>query len=354
MRMCDHVLVWVVYDSVQNAVFEGQVLAPLRAALDRGQYRHAVLVTFENNMLPADLVRRLHEDIRLQIVILKKYPFMGMFFLWIGVWQLRRILAQYSFYDVIARGALAGFIAQRAIKPHCCKKLIIQARGLLAEEYRYAHMHARIATRGIHWWRTRLYAHLEKAVYGSPFRKVEWHIEVVTNALQNYLEKMCGTPAGRCLMAQADIPDRVAPSQVVQWRNWMRTEFKITREQIVYCFCGSVQPWQCPEMIVQYFVERYMVDSRSFLLILTPDVSAFLKLLQKRLPSYTYLVIRVCHEHIYQYLAIADIGVIFRQEDVVSWVARPVKAMEYEAVGLRIVHNNTVAWLIERTGRCSY
>lgn len=353
MRMRNNVLVWVVYDSVQNAVFEGQVLIPLREALDRGRYDRAVLVTFENTSIPTDIAKRLHEDIRLQVYVCKKYPFIGKIFLWIGVFQLRRILSFFSSYEVIARGALAGFIAQRAVKQSRCSNFIIQARGLLAEEYRYAHKNARGVACLVHWWRFWLYAWLERDVYGSGASFLGCHIEVVTRALQDYLEKKYATKSHQCLVAHVDIPARIEPCQVMQWRNLMRKEFCIAGDQTVYCFCGSVQPWQCPEMIVQYFIERYIADSRSFLLILTPDVAAFFDLLRGRLPSYTYLVIRVCHEHIYQYLALADIGMIFRQEDIVSWVARPVKAMEYEAVGLRVVHNNTVAWLIERAGRCS-
>jgi hypothetical protein len=50
---------------------------------------------------------------------------------------------------------------------------------------------------------------------------------------------------------------------------------------------------------------------------------------------------------IYHYLAAADIGIIFRKPHIINWISRPTKILEYQAVGLKIIHNNTVAMLAD-------
>jgi len=50
---------------------------------------------------------------------------------------------------------------------------------------------------------------------------------------------------------------------------------------------------------------------------------------------------------LYVYLAAADYGLLFRHKDIINWVSRPTKMLEYQAVGLKIIHNNTIEWLSE-------
>jgi len=86
--------------------------------------------------------------------------------------------------------------------------------------------------------------------------------------------------------------------------------------------------------------------------VLTPDVGQFKHIIQSRLQPCDYRILHVPNAAVYRYLSAADFGIVLRDAGVVSWIARPVKAMEYEAVGLSIVHNNTVSWLINRYGYC--
>ncbi len=70
-------------------------------------------------------------------------------------------------------------------------------------------------------------------------------------------------------------------------------------------------------------------------------------LIKEKINSKFYQILNIQHSEIYKYLSACDTGLIFRKKDVVSWVSRPVKAMEYKSVGMNIVHNNTVKWLID-------
>ena len=61
-----------------------------------------------------------------------------------------------------------------------------------------------------------------------------------------------------------------------------------------------------------------------------------------------YIIKTVAYSEIYKYLSAADYGIIFREINVLNWISRPTKALEYEAVGLKIIHNNTVKWLVDK------
>ncbi len=84
--------------------------------------------------------------------------------------------------------------------------------------------------------------------------------------------------------------------------------------------------------------------------MLTQDTDYFAALCVKHvLPSHSYHIIFVPHHEIYHYLAAADAGIIFREAHIINWVSRPTKILEYQAVGLKIIHNNTVAMLADHT-----
>ena len=98
---------------------------------------------------------------------------------------------------------------------------------------------------------------------------------------------------------------------------------------------------------VAYFVEQYGSLPNSFLLILSPDIAQFTATLaQSTLTQSQYRVINVPTQELISYLAAADVGFLFRHPDIINWVSRPTKVLEYSAAGLRIVHNGTVGYCV--------
>jgi hypothetical protein len=82
--------------------------------------------------------------------------------------------------------------------------------------------------------------------------------------------------------------------------------------------------------------------------VLTTDKKEFeVLLVRSGLSQHMFCVMTVAHQDIYKYLAACDTGLVFTKKNIISWVARPVKAMEYRSVGLNIIHPGTVAWLNE-------
>jgi len=100
-----------------------------------------------------------------------------------------------------------------------------------------------------------------------------------------------------------------------------------------------------PEAI-DFFEKQYKKNPNSFLLILSQDkknVETFIG--AKRIPAKKYALTSAKPNELYKYLAACDAGFLFRDKDIINWVSRPTKMLEYQAVGLKVIHNNTIAWL---------
>jgi len=336
----------VIYDSITNSVFQSQVLAPLYAQLDAKTLDHVTLVTYERTKPDtATLNKRIPPRNDLSVIILKRPPFLGIISLWLGIPALKKLIATNSFTSILARGPLAGWIV---LKCTPLAPVTIQARGLCAEEYRYANQES------CPWWKKpkynlmyRAYEKIEQTVYGT---RMPVTIEVVSNALAQYLTKHFGTPTSSITLATKDIPAVMNQETITAARTRIRERLNIPTESIVYCYSGSYKPWQCADETIAYFIETYGSINQTILLILTPDIAPFEAALKKHnLDASRYRVCNAPAHEVTQYLAAADAGFLFRHPDVINWVSRPTKMLEYQAVGLKIIHNSTVGCLVEHT-----
>jgi hypothetical protein len=183
---------------------------------------------------------------------------------------------------------------------------------------------------------------LEQRVYSLFHPKLTF--EAVSPALKNYLITKFGCRAS-IIIAQQDIPASVQPLLRQQWRIEMRQKFSLSQDTLVYCYNGSAKPWQCARESIEYF--KNINDKKTHLLILSADTKEFETLCSELLSPHTYTLLYVAHADIYRYLALADFGILFRKNHVVNWVSRPTKALEYISVGLKIIHNQTIAYLSE-------
>lgn len=116
----------------------------------------------------------------------------------------------------------------------------------------------------------------------------------------------------------------------------------------VYCYNGSGKTWQCPQESILFFKQELEKNKNVFLLILSQDKEIFNHFVSHhQLPQHSYHIMHVPHHEVIHYLSACDTGILLRKPHLVNWVSRPTKALEYQAAGLTIVHNNTVAWLCE-------
>jgi hypothetical protein len=164
--------------------------------------------------------------------------------------------------------------------------------------------------------------------------------------MRDYIAMKFNVKSQMISIAKHDIPQPCSREQLDQARQDIREALTIPIDAVVYCYNGSIKPWQCPEKTVLFMQTAFNNARNVFLLILTQDVQQFTKLIERyKLPKKHVRIMRVAHAHMYDYLAAADYGLMFREPHVVNWTSRPTKALEYRAAGLKIIHNNTVAML---------
>jgi hypothetical protein len=333
-------LIFVLNDSITNSVFCGQVLEPLAHLQQR--YQRIVLVSFERNPLTFEqqqhVTQRLGEH---NFFVLKRLPFLGTLSLRYEAYLLKRLLKNFNDYDLMSRGPLAGWIALHAAQPQKIS-ITVQARGLLSEEYLFAHAGYSRLMSYVHRFRAWQLLTIERYVYAYP----SITIQAVSPALKDYLISHFKADSNHITIAADDIPQPISQEHKHEWRTQIRSQLGIPQSTHVYCYNGSVKAWQCPQETINYFKKQLTESPDSFLLVLTQDEQAFNKLLAlAHIPPTHYHVRTVPHAQVNSYLCAADTGIIFRQPHILNWVSRPTKALEYTSAGLAIVHNNTVAWL---------
>ena len=347
---------FILFDGIHNSVFHSQVLTPLRARLEKNNASSVTLISFEKKIPSVQEQQRLippHE--RLQTNFLRRTPFFGLLSLRPAIWKLRRLLATITSDHIIARGAFAGYIALKAIgRAHNLQHLTIQARGLCAEEYRFMleHQAKRKGLLPFERLRYHLFNNIEHATYSQKkprYLREIYSIEAVSPALKEYLVERFDADATKITIARDDIPPAINPATLKKWKASMRAKLNIPSHAIVVCYSGSGKSWQCGKETVEYVAKFYQKNDKVFLLILSQDKQFFSQLLtQSSLPTSNYLVTSIHPDEIIHYLAAGDIGMLLRDNDVVNWVSRPTKLLEYVAAGLEIIHNNTIGLLTEK------
>lgn len=334
----------IIYDGIENSVFAGQVLAPLVQKLHNHPEDRGLIISFEKSK-PS--LASITAYTNIDCIVLRKIRFFGSLSMYYAAYQLRKVLSQYTIASIVVRGPLAACILAYTNQTVPC---IVQARGLAAQEYAYAHDENQSwFIKKVHQFRTYQYEAIERYVYGSYAQQAPIMIRAVSESLRAYIIATFGTPPAKITVEAADIPKTIPSNMLQTWRSSLRTALHITEVQYVYVYNGSAKAWQCPQETVAYFAEQYAQNHQAFLLILTQDTAPFITLCtQYRLPQNAYHIMHVQHNEIYRYLAVADAGIIFRKPHIINWVSRPTKILEYQAVGLKIIHNNTVAMLQEK------
>jgi hypothetical protein len=336
--------VTVIFDGIQNTVFESQVLVPLKKKALGCPDTEFYLVSFERS-IPDKPYANLPANIHL--IFFKRSPFLGRISLVNAVRVLKKFIQ--SRKEIViglqARGPLAGYITIKARK-NLNIPILIQVRGLLAAEYTYCHKNARWPQSLYHAVRARLYSSLEKCVFQTNQHNVIF--QAVSTHLQDYLVKNFGTAKEKIEIACDDVPLALDTETKKEWRTEMRKKLDLEEAQTVYCYNGSAHSWQLPEAVIQFFSQQLAKNPESRLLILSRETEVFNKLaIAYQVPTDSIFTRSVDHELVYRYLAAADYGIIFREPHLLNWVSRPTKILEYRAAGLKIIHNNTIGMLCQ-------
>lgn len=361
MKAAFHHVVMVVYDGVENSVFESQVLEPLLLELHKDPFLEVTLISFECVKPAAPvLCKKFPPHDRLHLIIGRRIPFLGLISLYVALWQLIAILKTIGGSELRARGPLAGWLVLRAVEKFITPEIIaaslvpsvlIQARGLAAEELRYT---SERSNRSLIYklkdkFIQKLLHKIEAVVYGyqGVIAQVDcFTIEAVSDALRVYLVAQFHADPIFLTIAQKDITPFVPERIVKKWRTERRNLLGISHEAVVYVYSGSFKPWQCAQETIAEAVNILKKDADAFFLVLSLDVISFKEALSLTdMDKNRWKVLSVSNSELTQYLAAADFGFLLREADVINWVSRPTKMLEYQAVGLKIIHNRTVGCL---------
>ena len=359
-------ITFVIYDGIKNSVFQSQVLQPLLKQLEKNSHLEITLVSFERKLPRKSFIKRvIPTHNRLHFVICRRLPFFGKLSLYLGIYQLSRLFRYIRTDQIIARGPLAGYIVINAqstysqAKPHFpfstfkekTPLVTIQARGLCAEEYKFSHKHEHqpLYKKIMFRWIYRILNKIEKEVYGKNdsltyLRDV--HIEAVSPALTDYIIKNFEADPKKITIASHDIPTKISPAKKTEWQKTVREELNLPTNKTIFAYSGSAKPWQCAKETIDWFKKEISKNPNSFLLILSQNKTQFKIIAEKKeLPKDSYLIKSVHAKELIRYLSACNTGLLFRKHDIVNWVSRPTKMLEYQSAHLKIIHNNTIGWL---------
>lgn len=347
VQIKNHVI--ILYDGIENTVFESQVLIPAQKLSN--QNHNVIIISFERNT-PKNAVIEKIKQTSIQLFIVKRLPFLGFWSLKRLSKHLRFVLESLQTYTLQARGPQAAYIAMREAHSKNCKNVIVQARGLLAEEFIYSNeQETRWLHKKLFAWRLKKFQQLEQYIYGKKVHSTYEFpitIEAVSPALKEHLIKAYKTPVKKITLATGDIPTAISNEQKSTWRAEIRAQLAIGNNVHIYCYNGSTKPWQCPDQVIEFFKQTLATDQHIFLLILTHDKESFVKIIHKYgIDPAHYYVVSVQHAEVVRYLAACDTGIIFREKHLINWISRPIKLLEYQAASLSIIHNNTIALLTQ-------
>jgi len=126
-------------------------------------------------------------------------------------------------------------------------------------------------------------------------------------------------------------------------RNKVRDSMGIDNEQFVVLYSGSLSGWQIPERIIKIFkiLNRYL--KKSIIVIITNKVDYANELFKSlEVKKELYKVFNTSFENIGKFLTIGDLGLLIRESNVISDVARPIKFAEYIRSGVPVLINDTL------------
>lgn len=333
MPIPEHRIV-IIYDSTDNSVFESQLLQPLLQWRAARANRSATIISCEQQ--PDN---RPAQRAGIDCIYIKRMPYIGRISLWYAALRVYLLVRNLPSYELFARGPFAGYIA-RTSATSTCTHIILQARGLAAQEYRFV-CEQQGNRSPLMRLRMALLEALERNVYRTNHPQLT--IQAVSPALRDYLITQFNARAERITLAQEDIPQPLDLAVRATYRAAVRAQLNIAPDIRLYCYNGSYKPWQCPYQTLQFFSNELKTYPTAHLLIISKDREAFNKACwHYDLPKESYTVITTQSHEVIKHLAACDIGMLFRQGDIINFTARPTKALEYYAAGCVIVHNGTI------------
>ena len=330
MKVC-----YIVYREDNVMVFDSQVLEYLQRLKEFPEVEEVTLVLFrhEDHLFK----KKETEDKILRFVdnciSFPSLPVLTMAQLNLNSAKLRRF-AQKKYQEndkvaVICRGDLAAYVGSRAFAHMKQSRVLYDNRGLAYEESVMSH--------GDKWVHKK-----NRDIKLKAMEFARYHCDVynfVTNPMRSYMLHKYSF--------KQDVPytiiptlykaDDIAPDELRKIQdevNWKDTDYVIT-------YVGSTAAWQSTSQLVDIVKNTSGLGDHVRFMVLTngdiPELASLKKQLKGRL-----LIKGVKHNQMKYYLAMSNIGIVIRDDNIVNQVAAPTKIAEYLTNGLKILYSGNI------------
>lgn len=226
-----------------------------------------------------------------------------------------------KFDEVIARGPLATYLAQKALKN---KTIVYDGRGANKEEEReYNILNGEITYE-------KLSEYEKLAVLNSDFRIA------VSQKLVEYWQHEFAYSKNKHVVIPCMLGsnfENQAYSQETSLK--IREKLGFSAEDIILIYSGSIAAWQSFEFLYG-FLEFQLQSNSQIKVVFLAKPHEIIEQLDENFPNRVKRLWLNVSE-VYQHLIIGDYGILFREQTVTNQVASPVKFAEYLSAGLKVL-----------------
>ncbi|MFN3648011.1 MAG: glycosyltransferase [Armatimonadota bacterium] len=171
---------------------------------------------------------------------------------------------------------------------------------------------------------------LEKYV----FLNADWLILVSAGMRDHYRKKL-----GADFDNYTVIPSAVDRgfSRDPERRAALRSEYGVSGKT-VFCYLGSAESYQLGKEMCELFTRFHALNPDTYLLVLSNDPAAFVRILQARgVSEDVYRAMSVPHDQVFDLVQMADVGFLLRSDSPVNRVSSPTKFAEYCLCGVPVI-----------------
>ena len=333
-------LYYLNYDGFGCGVFESQVLTPLALLRQRGWRPR--LIDYENALDPPsldDYRRQCVQELGEPPIILRKSVRCNFI---ISARQVRRLASLLRRREpaggtvlLHGRGCFAGYLALKAKQILAREgglrvRVVTDLRGLVSEEYR------------LEWADRGRLLRLAATWAAERTRRVEQYVAehsdqllCVSQRFREYLSRQYPTSRRRIAVIPTGIERRRLQFDPAA-RQRFRTIYGLSGSFVVV-YCGGGQSWQSPRLMLETFGRIRARIPEAKLLLLTNEPLGFEEHAATcGLRPEDYLILRVEHRLVGEYLSMADCALLVREPHLVNEVASPTKFAEYLSCNLPV------------------
>lgn len=330
MKIC-----YIVYREDNVMVFDSQVLEYLKIMRSKVENIELIVFRHEKNLFHKSALEAKIMDYVDECTTYMSAPVLSTLQLKFNAMRLKlHILRKYSSGDVavICRGDLAGYVGTLAFRRKNNARVLLDNRGLPIEES--------IMSYGDRWThkinrRAKAYAMNYAKDHCDAYNFVTTRLREHDIATYGYRESLPYTIIPT--LFKKECVDDSELERIRKIEQCASNDFTVT-------YIGSTAAWQETENLPQIIRKIYEKKSNSRFFILTNGKIEILQELPESLRQ-RIVVKRVPHGDVKYYLALSDVGIAIRDNNVVNRVAAPTKIAEYVTSGVQLLYSGNIGIL---------